>query len=107
MHILDRNAKLRNTYGSMLLARDSPDPFELIAPIETRIMIGRNIFSLLNDLIVMITDDRFTVRCTLRHNQLIIYRLLDVIVIIVAQVIHADTSAVRLRNLASHSIVIR
>ena len=107
MHILDRNAQLGNTNGSMLFACDSPDPFELIAPVETRIIICRNIFSLLNDLIVMITDDRFRVRCTLRHNQLVIYWLLDVVVIIVAQVIHADTSAMRLRSLASHNIILR
>ena len=111
MHVLDRNAQLGNAYGSMLLARDSPDPFELIALVETR-MIGRNVpvvLSLLDDLIVMIAEDRSRVmRRALRHDQHVIHRLLDVVVIIVTQIVHADAAAVRmLRNLAPHDIVLR
>ena len=111
MHVLDRNAQLGNAYGGMLLARDSPDPFELIALVETR-MISRNVpvvLSLLDDLIVMIAEDRSRVmRRALRHDQHVIHRLLDVVVIIVTQIVHADAAAVRmLRNLAPHDIVLR
>ena len=100
MHILDRNTQLGDTDCSMLFACDSPDPFQLIAPVEARILISGNlsgIFSLLDTIIViMIANDGSRMWRTLRHDQLISIGFLDVIVIIVTKIVHTDPATMGL-----------